>query len=370
MMWNKRIGHLIGRLGIVLALAAGLALATLPESVSATPGTQSQPRLRVMASFSILADIAANVAGDAAEVEVLIPRGTNPHSFDPSARDVVALSDADIVFVVGLNFEENLITVVEEAAGDVRSVSGCVPVRPIVQGVVQHDHDSGEDAHDEEHHMHDPGVDTHACETHHAAIEAAFGLEHVDSAGALGLAAEGACDAGCDPHVWTDPAHAALWALAIRDALSERDPANAEVYAANTAAYLDELAELHHDIATQIDAIPPAQRVIVTNHLAFNYFAARYGLEMVGVVIPGGSTSAEPSVQEVLALIDAIKDAGVPAIFTETTVSDSLARQVADESGARMVQLYTGSLSEADGPAATYLDYMRYNTGQIAAALQ
>ncbi len=358
-MWAKRTAYL----SILLALTT--ALAALPDS----PSVQAQPRLRVMASFSILADIAANVAGDAADVETLIPLGTNPHSFEPSARNVVALSDADVVFIVGLNFEENLLAVVEEAAGHVRTVSDCVPVRPVVQGVVQHDH-GDDDAHDAEHHMHDHDADTHACETHHATVEAAFGLDHVDEDGTLGLAAEGACAEGCDPHIWTDPANAALWALAIRDTLSERDPANADAYAANAAAYLDELAALHRDIVAQIDTIAPDKRVIVTNHLALNYFAARYGLALVGVVIPGGSTSAEPSVREVLALIDAIKDAGVPAIFTETTVSDSLARQVADESGAQMVRLYTGSLSEADGPAATYLDYMRYNTAQIVTALQ
>jgi ABC-type Zn uptake system ZnuABC Zn-binding protein ZnuA len=156
----------------------------------------------------------------------------------------------------------------------------------------------------------------------------------------------------------------------IRDTLSEHDPANTDTYEANAAAYLDDLAALHHDISVQIDAIPPENRIIVTNHLAFNYFAARYGLDLVGVVIPGGSTSAEPSVQEVLDLIDAIQRSEAPAIFTETTVSDSLAQQVADEAGADIVRLYTGSLSDADGPAATYIDYMLYNARQVAVALQ
>lgn len=363
-MWGKRSVHW----GVLVALIAVLALAALPQDAHGDTPVQAQPRLRVMASFSILADVVANVAGDAADVETLIPYGTNPHSFEPTAQDVVALSEADIVFVVGLDFEESLIDVVEESAQAMRSVSDCVAVRPIVQGVLQHDHgaeahDAGETGHNDAEHA------DHACAAHHELVEVTLAIEHLADDAALGLAAEGACAEGCDPHVWTDPINAALWALAIRDTLSELDPANAESYSANAAAYLDELAALHHDIAVQIDAIPPENRVIVTNHLAFNYFAARYGLDLIGVVIPGGSTSAEPSVQEVLDLIDAIQDAGAPAIFTETTVSDSLAQQIADESGAGIVRLYTGSLSETDGPAATYIDYMLYNTGQIAAAL-
>jgi len=187
----------------------------------------------------------------------------------------------------------------------------------------------------------------------------------------LGLVAEGACAAGnCDPHVWTDPVNAALWTLTVRDTLSELDPAHADVYAANAAAYLDELAALDADIRALIDVIPAERRYIVTNHLAFNYFAVRYGLELVGVVIPGGSTTTEPTVQEVLNLIEAIQTYNVPAIFTETTVSEDLAQQIADEAGAQIVPLYTGSLSEADGSAATYLDYMRFNAGQMAGALR
>ena len=328
-----------------------------PASLS----TQAQgDKLHVVASFSILADVVGQVGGDAVEVETLIPLGSNPHAFEPSARDVATLSDADLVFVVGINFEEGLLDVLDEAAGDrVVTVSDCVAVRPLMDD--DHDHEGDQSP--------AYGDSESNCEAYQTAADAAFSPS--DSGEVLGVVSEGACDdAACDPHVWTDPANVVLWTYAIRAAFSERDPANAALYAANAETYLDELVVLDADIRSLFDPIPAEQRVLVTNHLTFNYFAARYGLATVGVILPGGSTGSEPSARDVIGLIDTIKDSGAHAIFTETTVNDDLAEQIADETGVVMVPLYTGSLSDTDGPAATYLDYMRFNAGQIAAALQ
>ncbi len=352
---SKRIGYA----ALIVALVMGVALMPLRIAPAHAEG-----ELHVIASFSILADVASRVAGDVAQVDTLIPLGANPHSFEPSARDVMALSDADVVLTVGLNFEENLLAVLQEAAADrAVTVSACVPALPILQGVV-YDVDESETA---------PAAVSEKlpapCAEHHAQVAEALGLERLALPGAVGVVSVCEGETPCDPHVWTDPANVALWTLAVRDALSARDPANAEIYAANAEAYLAELAALHADIQTQIATVPPERRVVVTNHLVLHYFAARYGLRMVGVVIPGGSTSAEPSVQQVLALVDAIRENHTPAIFTDTTAADALARQVAEESGAEVVALYTGSLSEADGPAATYLDYMRTNTARIVQAL-
>ncbi len=110
-------------------------------------------------------------------------------------------------------------------------------------------------------------------------------------------------------------------------------------------------------------------RVLITNHDAFGYFAARYDFEVAVTIIPSGSTLAEPSAADVAAVIDLIGEEGVPSIFSETTVSDDLAQQIADETGAEVHVLYSGSLSEADGPASTYVDYIRYNVTTIAEAL-
>lgn len=365
-MADRRIVHP----ALIITLLAALVL----SAATATPRAHAQDRLRVIASFSILADVVANVAGDAADVESLIPLGANPHSFEPSAQDVVALSEADVVFIVGMHFEEGLQEVVHEATdGVIYELWGCLPIRPVaaeLSAVDDHDHDEADD----DDHADDLAPDSleTLCADHTSAVQSAFGLDALVLPGAVMRDDAQYFDvlAAVDPHVWTDPVNVALWTLMIRDMLSASDPANADSYAANATAYLDELAALHGEIAAQVATVPAERRVVVTNHLALNYFTQRYGLDLVGVVIPGGSTSAEPSVQDVLTLIDTVKDAGVRAIFTETTVSDSLARQVADESGAQIVPLYTGSLSASDGPAATYMAYMRFNAAQIADALR
>ncbi len=347
------------RVGLSLALWALGALAPL----GAAPA-RAEDGLHVVASFSILADVARQVAGEAAQVQTLIPRGANPHSFELSARDVMALSDADVVLTVGLNFEENLLSVIQEAAAErAVEVSACVPALPIPQGVV-YDEGAASSATAALEHVPAP------CAEQHAQVAEALGLEQLALAGAVGVASACTGETPCDPHVWTDPANVALWALAVRDALSAQDPAHADLYAANAEAYLAELAALHAELQAQIATVPKERRVLVTNHLVLHYFAARYGLRLVGVVIPGGSTTSEPSVQQVLALVEAIRATNAPAIFTDTTAADALAQQVAEESGAQVVALYSGSLSEADGPAATYLDYMRTNTARIVRALR
>ena len=381
-------------------LFTGIVLIVILVALAATatmPARAQDRRLRVVASFSILADVAQSVAGDAADVASLMPLGTNPHAFTPSAQDVVTLSKANTVLVVGVNFEEGLLPVVEESAADkMFVVSQCIPIRPVVSRTT-HNHEADHaDEHEDEAHEDEGGHDHHAdmsadCAGHYEAIEAAFAMDdHALLNGTLGPlntltcgghdheaddANEGQDDhehaaGSCDPHVWTDPVNAGLWALMIRDVLAELDPANADVYAANAEAYLAELAALHRDIQALIDAIPADRRSIVTNHLAFNYFSERYGLKLVGVVIPGGSTTSEPSVQEVLTLIDTVQEYNVPAIFTETTVSESIAQQIAGETGAQIVRLYTGSLSQPGDGADTYLNYMRYNAQAIADALK
>ncbi|MCD4684420.1 MAG: metal ABC transporter substrate-binding protein [Anaerolineae bacterium] len=354
----------------------------LASALPPTTPTRAQTGTHIVASFSILADVAQAIAGDAAVVETLIPVGQNPHSFQPTPQDVVTLSEADAVLLVGIDFEEGLLPVLEEtAANQMVVVSDCVPIRPFGD-----DYDADQASAD---HAQD-GAQEHTdiaaqCASHHTLIDTAFAMGNAhDHSAFVGMLYEGVCegdgdqhagehahDAGsCDPHVWTDPVNVALWTLMIRDALTGLDPANAELYTANAEVYLGALAELDHEIREILTAIPAEQRYIVTNHLAFNYFAARYELEVIGAVIPGGSTGAEPSAQDVVRLIETIMAYGVSAIFTETTVSTNLAEQIADETGADIVQLYTGSLSDPDGPAPTYLEYIRFNTMQIAQALQ
>jgi len=362
---------------VVIVLWALVELAAAPAA--AQPETP-----QVVASFSILADIASQVAGGAAQVTSLMPLGANPHTYTPSAQDVARLSDADAILIAGAGFEESLLPVLEEAAGNrVTVVSQCVLIRPVETGQMQASAGDLAPSAPETTPPSDDWADR--CGAHNRALEEAFG-EHARVEGAtLGplyaLRCGGHADndasadhareaSACDPHVWTDPANAALWALMIRDTLSALDPASAELYAANTRAYLGELAALDQALRGVIDSIPAARRTLVTNHAALTYFAARYGLTLAGVVIPGGSTTSEPSVRDVLALVDTIRAQGIGAIFTETTASDATAAEIAAEAGIPLVPLYTGSLSQPGEGAETYLDYMRYNANAIADALR
>ena len=241
----------------------------------------------------------------------------------------------------------------------------------------EHDHEGEEYDHEDEEHDHEGEEHNHEGEEHNHA--------HVETLGALYTldCGEGHSHeeheegeehehnhGSCDPHVWMEPHNVMYWTMLIRDTLIEQDPDNAEVYTANAAAYLEELDALAHDFVMPLVAtLPEENRVLITNHDAFGYFATRYEFEVVGTIIPSVSTLAEPSSADLAAIIDLIREENVPAIFSETTVSDELAQQIADETGAQVYVLYSGSLSKLDGPASTYIDYMRYNVTTIVEAL-
>lgn len=370
-----------------------------------SPFVQAQERrLQVIATHTILADVVANVAGDFADVVALMPINADPHTFVPAPSDVARLADANLVFVNGAFFEEGLLEVIENAAVEVNIVeaSQCVPILPFGA----HDHDleaehaaadaaetaaplpEGEFAercagyyeamtilHGGEAHADHEGDEAEQDAQHGHGVEPLGPLYVLDCAGGHGHEAEAAADhdhveGGCDPHVWWEPHNVIFWTMTIRDSLSELDPVNAAAYAANAAAYIDALDALAHDeIRPLIESLPAERRILVTDHDSLGYFASAYGFEVVGVVIPGGSTLAEPSPAETAALIDLIRQEGVSAIIVGTTVSSVMADQVSAETGAQIVRIYTDSLSETGGPAGTYLDFMRYNADVIVGAL-
>jgi len=400
-------------------------LLTLLLSVS------SAQSLQVVASHSILADVVANVAGNAAEVSSLMPIGADPHSFMPRPSDLVGLARADIIFINGAGFEEGLLEAISNAGEDVNIVvaSTCVDILGFADS---HDHDEHDqehsehsDMHDDDHHEHDEEADEHThdsaiaqrCEQYEQEMDALHdhgdehdheddhheehgeehheehGEEHDDHAhsDSLGKLYALECDShdhneehdnhaddghdghdhgACDPHVWLKPHNVMVWTMFIRDTLIELDPANADIYRANAVSYLETLETLAHDVITPlIDSIPTENRVLVTNHDAFGYFADAYDFEVIETIIPGGSTLAEPSAADVASVIDVVRARGVPAIFAETTVSDAISQQIASETAASVEVLYSGSLSDANGPANTYVDYMRYNVSTIVNAL-
>ncbi|MCB0208297.1 MAG: zinc ABC transporter substrate-binding protein [Anaerolineae bacterium] len=293
-------------------------------------------KLQVVATSNIIGDMIRNVSGDLVELTILMPPGSDPHAFQPAPQDAAAVADADVVFANGLNFEEFLDELIANAGGE------AVAIR-VANGVEAQAFDKDDEEHAEDEH-HEEG-DEHSEADHH----------HHD---------------GVDPHAWMTPYNALVYVYNIETALSALDPAHAETYQANAEAYKAQLEDLDRWVFEQVETIPPENREMVTDHDAFGYYADRYGLEIVGAVIPSYSTAAEPSAQEMAKLQEAIAEFDTPALFVGTSVNPTLAEQVAADTGTQLVPLYTGSLGPAGSGAETYIDYIRYNTKAIVDALK
>lgn len=299
-------------------------------------------KLRIVATTNIIGDMLQNVAGDRVELDILMPGGSDPHTFQPAPQDAASVADAHLVLANGLNFEEFLDELIENAGGEavvIRMAEG-VEIRQFEEGGL-HTHD-------------DQGAE------HEHAVEA--GYEHKEAGHPH--------QEGADPHAWMTPHNALVYVRNIEAALGALDPANAEAYKANAKAYEAELEELDRWVFEQIETIPPDKREMVTDHDTFGYYAGRYGLDIIGAVIPSYSTAAEPSAQELAELEEIINEFNVPAIFVGSTVSPNLAERVATDTGTKLVPLYTGSLGPEGSGAETYLDYIRYNTTAIVEGLR
>lgn len=308
-----------------LWFACVLALVAALVGGCGQPGQGAQPAAatsgpQVLAVESFLADIAQNVAGDRLTVQTLVPVGIDPHAFEPTPQDVARLADSTVLIANGGGIEDWLQKVLENAGG---------------QRLV---------------------------------IEASAGLSsRLPDEGA----AQDSHDHGGDPHFWLDPTKVEQYVANIRDGLIQADPAGKDVYTANAAAYVAKLKELDAWIKQQINAIPAERRLLVTNHESFGYYADRYGLRVVGAVIPSVSTNASPSAQQLAQLADQIRATQAPAIFLETGANAQLADQVGKEAGVKVVtDLYTHSITGPDGPAPSYLAMMRYDTQRIVEALR
>jgi zinc/manganese transport system substrate-binding protein/manganese/iron transport system substrate-binding protein len=175
-----------------------------------------------------------------------------------------------------------------------------------------------------------------------------------------------------DPHIWHSAANAIIMLRNVRDALAQADPPNAVAYRANADAYERTLDETDAYIKQQIASIPPAQRKLVTNHDTFGYYAERYGLTIVGSIIPSLDTNAQPSARELADLVRQIKAQNVKAIFTETSINPALARQIAQEAGVKVVDgaLYGDTLGPPGSGADTLEGMLRKNTDLIVANLK
>ena len=274
--------------------------------------------VRCVATTTLVGHIVSQIGGEAIDLTVLLPPGADPHSFEPTPMDLVAVARADVVFISGAGLETDLAALLENASGPVVSLSENVDLRTL--------------------------------------------------SGSLGESETGDYE-GTDPHVWLDPSNVGVWAVAVADTLAELDPDDAAAYRDRAALYQVALAELDAWIVEQVARIPVERRKLVTDHTVLGYFAARYGFEQVGTVFPGFSTLAEPSAREIAALEDVIIDLGVPAVFVGTTVNPMLAEQIAIDTNTRLIFLYTGSLSEPDGPASSYIELMYYNMNAMVEGL-
>jgi ABC-type Zn uptake system ZnuABC Zn-binding protein ZnuA len=304
---------------IAYVILLGLVMAACQPTSQVAQSSGAQPPLKVIAAETFLADIAQNVAGERVKVESLMPVGADPHTFEPTPEEVANVADSDVVIVNGAGLEVFLSKLLQNAGGQraVLEASAGLPARQVHEGEIA-----------------DP--------------------EHAG-----------------DPHFWLDPNNVIKYVENIRDGLSTADPEGAATYAANAQAYTAKLKELDRWISDRVKEVPAANRLLVTNHDNFGYFADRYGFKIIGTVVPGFSTDSEPSAQQLAALIDHIKAAGAPAIFLEKGTNPQLAEQVAKETGSTVVtDLYGDSLGGANGPAATYLDMMRFDVNTIVDALK
>jgi len=284
----------------------------------------------VVATHSILGDLVRSVAGGAVVVETVMPAGADPHEFEPSAQQIEVMGAADLLVVNGLGFEEQLLETIEAAEAD------GVPVLNL-----------GEEL--------DP-------------IPFAGGHgEHAEE-GSEGEHAEGSDD----PHWFQDPDRVAEAARLAGAELGKRSDARApEEWTAAAEEYATSLEGLAAEMESTLAAVPDADRKLVTNHDAFGYFADRFDFEVVGTVIPSGTTLAEPSAAGLEELVETIEREGVPAIFAENAQPEQLADTLVSEVDieVRVAELFSDSLGEEGSDGATYVGMMQANAARVAEAL-
>lgn len=311
------------------ALLATMSLALMTGTAFAAP-------VEVVASFSILGDMVAEVGGDRVAVTTIVGPNADSHVYEPRPQDAALLGKAQVFFVNGLGFEGWLERLVEATAfeGKVVTVSDGVATHEIAEGeghehAQEHDHE--EEGHDHDDHGH-----------HHE---------------------------GTDPHAWQSLANGLIYVANIKAALCEIDAEGCPAYTANAEAYSAEIAALDAEVKAAIAAVPEADRKVITTHDAFGYFADAYGVTFMAP--EGISTDSEASAADVARLIDQVKQAGVKALFIENMSDPRLVQQIAAETGAKLGgSLYSDALSEPGQGAATYLEMFRHNVGLLVPALE
>jgi ABC-type Zn uptake system ZnuABC Zn-binding protein ZnuA/ABC-type Mn2+/Zn2+ transport system permease subunit len=283
------------------ALAAAAVVLLVASCSNGAAGDSG--KLQVVATTTQIGDFARQVGGDAVEVDQILQPNTDPHEYEPRPSDIEGAAGAELVFASGDNLDGWIDQVVSESGSDAQIVDlgAHLPVKV-------------------------PGESS------------------------------GAEASRYDPHWWHDPRNAEAAVVEIRGALAKAEPSKAAEFRRNADAYLGKLRELDRGIARCVDSVPASQRKLVTDHDAFGYFARRYGITVVGAVIPSQTTQAQPSAKDVSDLVDLIKREGVTAVFPESSLSPKLAQTIASESGASSDHtLYGDTLGPEGSSGATYL---------------
>ena len=362
----------------------------------------------VVTTTNIMADWVSNVGGDNVEVFSLVPVGADPHTFQPGAKDVARIAEADLVLSVGLGLEgewlhdllesaardESAIIEMGEAVDPIEFAEGHADEVELLEGIshIVHEVEEGEISPDEgieelkellaegeeeeegDHEGEEEELPEMVLEliakVEDGEMAAADAIEAIEE-----LTEEGEdehMDHGHgleDPHFWFDPLRVKIVVKDIAARLSVLDPERGDIYTANASAYNAKLDELHSWTGQQVEAVAEERRLLVTSHDSFGYFANLYHFEVVGVVL-STTTDVEPSAGDLAELVHEVEENNVPAVFGETTVSERLAQAVAAESGAEFVRLYSGSLGPEASGAATYIEMVRTNVDRIVQALK
>lgn len=289
-----------------------LACLTILAALLAGGTAQAADKFKAITTFTVIADMARNVAGDVAEVHSITKPNAEIHNYQPTPGDILAAQDADLILWNGLNLELWF----EKFFRNLKDVPSVV----VTDGVAP-----------------------------------------------MGIG-EGPYSGKPNPHAWMSPTDALTYVDNIRDAFIEHDPDNAAAYAANAEAYKAKIEATVGPIRAAIEAIPQEKRWLVTSEGAFSYLARDFGLKELYIWPINADQQGTP--QQVRRVIDAIRESGAPAIFSESTVSPKPAEQVARETGIRYGGvIYVDSLSDKAGPVPTYLDLLRVTTETIAAGL-
>ncbi|HUG56963.1 MAG TPA: metal ABC transporter substrate-binding protein [Candidimonas sp.] len=306
--------------GGILALAAPAALA-------------ADPPLRVVASFSILGDMVKEIGGERVSLTTVVGPNADAHSFEPTPKDAKALAQAQVLVINGLDFEGWLPRLVQ--------ASGFKGMQVLASQGVELRHLADDER------------------TRESQIDKAHNHKHE----------AGHVHGDVDPHAWQDLSNGMIYAKNIADGLSQADPKRRGYYQSRMQAYVAQMKTLDAEIKQGFAEIPLAKRKVITSHDAFGYFARAYGIQFISVV--GLSSDAQPSAKDVAAIINFAKKEQISGVFIENTTNSKLAKQIARETGAKVIgTLYSDALAPVDQPAATYLGMFSWNAGRLIYLMQ